>query len=89
MIQEVVIRIGQEGLLLVLIISAPPVVLSLLVGLLISLFQATTQIQEQTLTFVPKMIVVYTTLALVGSWMMATLVRFAHSIINNFPSLVG
>ncbi len=87
--QEVVIRLGQEGLLLTLILSGPPVILSLFVGLLVALFQATTQIQEQTLSFVPKLIVVYGFIAFAGSWMMAQIVRFTYAIFANFPSIVG
>jgi flagellar biosynthesis protein FliQ len=87
--QEIVIRVAREGLLLVLLLSAPPVVLSLAVGLAVSLLQAATQIQEQTLSFVPKLLVVYGALAVAGSWKMAQLVRYTASILTNFSSLAG
>jgi len=66
-------------------ISAPILGLSLLVGLVISIFQVVTQIQEMSLTFVPKILTVALTLIVLGSWMMATLMRFAKTLIGNIP----
>jgi flagellar biosynthetic protein FliQ len=63
MVQDFVVQIANQALLLTLIVSAPPVLLSLLVGLIIALFQAVTQMQEQSLTFVPKVVVVFGVLA--------------------------
>jgi flagellar biosynthesis protein FliQ len=80
--------ITQEALYLVLVISGPPVVISLVVGLIIAVFQATTQIQEQTLTFAPKMVIVFGILALLGSWMGALLLRFSHRIFDRFPEML-
>jgi flagellar biosynthesis protein FliQ len=80
--------ITQEALYLVLVVSAPPIVLSLVVGFMISVFQATTQIQEQTLTFAPKMVIVFGVLALAGPWMGAQLMRFTFKVFDRFPSLV-
>ncbi len=81
--------ITQEALFLVVIASAPPVVMSLVIGFLISVFQATTQIQEQTLTFAPKVVVVFGTLALAGGWIGAQLLRFTFHIFDRFPSMIG
>lgn len=80
--------IMQEALYLVLIASAPPVIMSLIVGFAISLFQATTQIQEQTLTFAPKVIVVFGVLAMTGPWIGHQLVRFTFHIFDRFPALI-
>ncbi|NMO21599.1 flagellar biosynthesis protein FliQ [Pyxidicoccus fallax] len=80
--------ITQEALFLVLIVSAPPVLTSLLVGFLISLFQATTQIQEQTLTFAPKVVIVFGVLALTGPWIGSQLVRFTFHVFDRFPALI-
>lgn len=88
MIEQVVIKICKEALLLVLIISGPPVLVSMVVGLAISLFQATTQIQEQTLTFVPKLVAVFVTLALLGSWLMAVMIRFTNNLFSTFPNYI-
>lgn len=81
--------ITQEALILVLIASAPPVVLSLLVGFVIAVFQATTQIQEQTLSFAPKVVIVFGVLALAGSWIGSQLVRFAFHVFDRFPYLIA
>ncbi len=86
--EQFYIRITNEALLLILILSAPPLLISLVVGLMISLFQATTQIQEQTLTFVPKITAVFLTLALTGYWMMAQMVRFTQNLFLSFPQYV-
>ena len=79
----------QEALFLVVVASAPPVVMSLIVGFIISVFQATTQIQEQTLSFAPKVIVVFGTLALAGGWIGSQLLRFTFHIFDRFPYLIG
>lgn len=80
--------ITQEALFLVLVVSAPPVLMSLLVGFIISLFQATTQIQEQTLTFAPKVIIVFGVLAMTGPWIGSQLVRFTFHVFDRFPTLI-
>jgi flagellar biosynthetic protein FliQ len=81
--------ITQEALYLVLIASAPPVIMSLLVGFIIALFQATTQIQEQTLTFAPKVVVVFGVLAMTGPWIGHQLIRFTFHIFDRFPALIA
>lgn len=80
--------ITQEALFLVLIVSAPAVLTSLLVGFIIALFQATTQIQEQTLTFAPKVIIVFGVLAMTGPWIGSQLVRFTFHVFDRFPALI-
>ena len=81
-----VIRIGQEALLPVLAISGPAVLAALFVGLLISLFQAATQLQEQTLSVVPKIVAVFLVLMITGLWAVAQLTRFATLL---FDSIAG
>jgi len=76
MSQEFVVNLAREALVLALLLAAPALGLGLLVGLVISIFQATTQIQEQTLTFVPKIVAVLLSLLLFGSWMLTTLMDF-------------
>ena len=80
---ETIIRIVREALLLVLLVSAPPMMASVLVGFVVSVFQATTQIQEQTLSYVPKLIAVFLTLAILGPWMLAQTLRFASMILES------
>jgi len=79
---EGIIRILKEGLYLVLLLSGGPMLASLLVGLAMSILQATTQIQEHTLTYVPKLVSVLLTIAILGPWMLTQAVRFAQSIFD-------
>ena len=81
--------ITQEALFLVLIASGPPVIMSLVVGFMVSVFQATTQIQEQTLSFAPKVVVVFGVLGLSGAWIGAQLMRFTFHIFDRFPTMLG
>jgi len=80
--------ITQQALFLVLVASAPPVVISLVVGFIIAVFQATTQIQEQTLTFAPKMLIVFVVLAMVGPWIGHQLVQFTFHVFDQFPAII-
>lgn len=81
--------ITQEALYLVLIVSGPPIMLALTIGFAVSVFQATTQIQEQTLSFAPKMLMVFGFLALGGPWVGSQLVRFAFHVFDQFPVLIA
>ena len=85
---EFIIRITNEGLLMIMIVCGPPILISMVVGLTISLFQAITQIQEATLTFVPKMIVIFGTLAALGPWLGSMLLRFAMKCFEGFPTML-
>jgi len=88
MSQDFVTQIIYNGVMLVLMLSLPAVGLGLLVGLIISLFQAVTQIQEQTLTFVPKMIVVMGVIAFMSPWMASLLIDFITTLWSNIPNMV-
>ena len=77
---ELVLRVVREGLVLVLVLSGPPLLASLLVGLLLGVFQGATQIQDSTLSFVPKLVVVLLTLIALGPLLGAQLVRFTQAI---------
>ena len=79
----------QQALFLVLVVSAPPVLMSLVVGFIISVFQATTQIQEQTLSFAPKVIAVFGFLAIGGPWIGRQMLRFAFHVFDKFPSIIS
>ncbi len=80
---------GQQGLYLLLMISAPVLLTILGVGLLVSIFQAATQIHESTLSFVPKMIAAVAVLAVAGPWMLTTLVEYIQRTLTAIPSVVG
>ena len=80
-----VLRLCQEALFCSIWLSAPAAIAALVVGLVVSIVQTATQIQEQTLTYVPKLAVVGLVLLVGGSWMLAQLVRFAISIFEQVP----
>lgn len=83
-----VISIGKETLGVTLLVAMPCLAVSITVGLLVSIFQATTQIHDQTLSFVPKIVAVMVTLMLFGGWMLRTLVDFATRLIEQMPGLI-
>lgn len=89
MFKSRVIELAYNGLLLILILSAPPILVSMFFGIIVAVFQAATQIQEQTLSFVIKLVAVTLTLMLLGPWLGATIMSFASDIFNNFPKWSG
>ena len=80
---ESIIRVLKEGLLLVLLLSIGPMLASLVTGLVVSVLQAVTQVQEHTLSYVPKLIAVFATLAVLGGWMLALIVHFTQTVFDN------
>ena len=88
MTEQEVLDITREALFLVIECSAPLLLLSLIVGLIISIFQTITSIQEQTLTFVPKILAVFIGLMLFGSWIATNMVDFMNKLWSNFNSYV-
>jgi len=84
-----VFTIGQQGLYLLLLVSAPVLLTVLAVGLIVSIFQAATQIHEATLSFVPKIIAAVAVLAFAGPWMLTTLVEYLQRMLQSIPSAVG
>ena len=86
---DLVIQIGQNALWIVLLVSAPMLGLGLAVGLLVSVFQATTSIQEATLAFIPKIIAVFVAILIFGPWMLSILVEYFPNIFVNLPLYIG
>jgi flagellar biosynthesis protein FliQ len=84
-----VIEIGRQAVEVTLLISAPLFIAALATGLLISIFQAATQINEATLSFVPKLIVVFVTLIVAGPWMITVLTDFMQRLYGNIPGIIG
>ena len=76
---DLVIQMGQEALMVVLLVCAPMLGLGLSVGLMVSIFQATTSIQEQTLAFIPKIIAVFVAILIFGPWMLRIMVEFSRA----------
>ncbi|MEF2244550.1 MULTISPECIES: flagellar biosynthesis protein FliQ [unclassified Paenibacillus] len=86
---DFVIGLAGSAVYTVLKASAPMLVLALVVGLLVSVFQATTQIQEQTLAFVPKIVAVFVSIIIFGPWILNTVVDFAYQLLNNLHHYIG
>ena len=84
-----VLSAGQQGLYLLLMVSAPVLLVVLVVGLVVSVFQAATQINEATLSFVPKIVAAVAVLAIAGPWMLTSLVEYLQRTLQSIPSVVG
>jgi flagellar biosynthesis protein FliQ len=84
-----VLAVGQQGLMLLLMVSAPVLLVVLVVGLLVSIFQAATQINEATLSFVPKVVAAVAVLGIAGPWMVTTLVEYIRQALQSIPGAVG
>ena len=82
---DLVIQIGQNALWIVLLVSAPMLGLGLAVGLLVSVFQATTSSQEATLAFIPKIIAVFVAILIFGPWMLRIMVEYVSNVFINLP----
>ncbi len=85
---QMVLSLGQDALLMLLMVSAPVLGAALVVGLLVSLFQAVTQIHEATLAFVPKLIAVIAVFAIAGPWMLTMLVEYIRRMFEAIPGVV-
>lgn len=85
---DIVIDIAREALWLIIKCSAPMLIISLIVGLVISIFQTATSIQEQTLTFVPKILSIFITIIICGGWIMNNVVVFMTSLFEDFSTYV-
>jgi type III secretion protein S len=85
MFRTQVVQLAYQGLLLILILSAPPILISTFLGLIVAVFQAATQIQEQTLSFTIKLVAVVLTLMLMGGWLGAQILSFSINIFTAFP----
>jgi flagellar biosynthetic protein FliQ len=81
--------LGHQALELTIIVSAPVLLTALIVGLLVSIFQAATQINEQTLSFIPKLIGMFGVLIIAGPWMVGLMVDFIQRLFSNIPWMVG
>lgn len=87
-VQNLIVQLTNEAILITILISLPAIIASLGVGLSVALFSATTQIQEQTLSFAPKMVFVYVALAAAGAWMGSILMRFTIQCMTEFIAVV-
>jgi flagellar biosynthesis protein FliQ len=89
MTQDTVIHLAMQALIVALKVSMPFLLAGLVVGLAVSVFQAVTQIQEQTLSFIPKVLVTGAVLAIGGPWMLAQMIAYTQTLYTSIPSMVG
>ena len=89
MTPESVMTIGQQALEITLMVSAPPLLTALIIGLVVSIFQAATQINEMTLSFIPKLIGMFIVLIISGPWMMGILLDYMTRLFSSIPYMVG
>lgn len=88
MTPETVVTIGQQALQMTILVAAPLMLAALLTGLLVSIFQAATSINEMTLTFIPKLIVMFIVLILAGPWMIDTMTGYMRELFSSIPQLI-
>ena len=86
---QTVLNLGQTALEVMLMVSGPMLMVALIVGLLVSILQAATQINEMTLSFIPKILGIFATLLLLGPWMLSTLVDYTQRLLMNIPNVIG
>ena len=89
MTPEFVMSMGYEAMKLALLLSAPMLLVALVTGLIISLFQAATQINEATLSFIPKLLAVFATAVIAGPWMLGLVLDYIRNLFSSIPQLVG
>jgi flagellar biosynthesis protein FliQ len=84
-----VVDIGREALQITLLMAAPMFLAALVTGLIVSVFQAATQINEMTLSFVPKLVAVFASLVIAGHWMMTLIIDFTRRLLESIPTMIG
>ena len=89
MTPELVMNIGRQAIEMTLVLSGPLLLAALVIGLIISVFQAATQINEQTLSFIPKLLGMLLTLILTGPWMLQTMVDYIRRLLESIPQIIG
>jgi flagellar biosynthetic protein FliQ len=89
MTPESVMTVGSQAMQVTLLLAAPLLLVALLVGLVISIFQAATQINEATLSFIPKLLGVFATLVIAGPWMLEQMLDYMRQLFGSIPQLVG
>ncbi len=89
MTPESVLTIAQQALLVTLLMAAPPLLAALLTGLVVSVFQAATQINEMTLSFIPKLLAIFVVLVLFGPWMLGIVLDYIRELFTGIPAMIG
>lgn len=89
MTPETVMDIGRQAIVLLLLVSAPILLTALLTGLIVSIFQAATQINEATLSFIPKLVAMFVAMLLAGPWMIGLMTGYMQRLFDSIPGLIG
>jgi flagellar biosynthesis protein FliQ len=89
MTPESVMNLGRDAMEITLIVAGPILLVVLLIGLMVSIFQAATQINEATLSFIPKLVGVFLTLVIAGPWMLTTMVDYMRLVLTSIPSMAN
>jgi flagellar biosynthetic protein FliQ len=89
MTPESVMTMGRHAMEITLMIAAPLLLVALIIGLVVSIFQAATQINEQTLSFIPKLVGIFVALVVAGPWMLSVMLDYMREVFNGIPLLVG
>lgn len=87
--QEFIIKLAENAIYTILLVAAPVLTIGLVVGLIVSIFQATTQIQEQTLAFVPKIVAILLSIIVLGKWMLSNILEFTNKVFESILTVVG
>ncbi|MGJ7491228.1 flagellar biosynthesis protein FliQ [Variovorax sp. ZT4R33] len=89
MTPETIMSMGNQAIKVALLLGAPLLLVALVIGLVISIFQAATQINEATLSFIPKLLAVFATIVIAGPWMLGQMVDYMRQLFGSIPTLVG
>jgi flagellar biosynthetic protein FliQ len=89
MTPESVMTMGRTAMEITLMVSAPLLLVALIIGLIVSIFQAATQINEATLSFIPKLIGVFVALVVAGPWMLSVMLDYMRNVFNGIPGMIG
>ncbi len=89
MTPELIMNIGRQAIEMMLILAGPLLLSALFIGLIISIFQAATQINEQTLSFIPKLVGIFLVLILAGPWMLQMMVDYIRRLFESIPQMIG
>jgi flagellar biosynthetic protein FliQ len=89
MTPETIMTMGNQAINVALLLGAPMLLVALVIGLVISIFQAATQINEATLSFIPKLLAVFATLVIAGPWMLGNMVDYIRQLFGSIPTIVG
>ena len=89
MTPQTVLTLAQQALWITALVSAPLLITALVVGLVVSIFQAATQINEMTLSFIPKLLAIFAALVIAGPWMLALLVDYVQRLFTSIPQVIG